>query len=98
MLSNLGYWSVAMADWIINNGRTIELVIMLIVIAFSFGLYLGITMSKCEDCKHFEQTTEKTGICDARSDNWFDIYVLKDDDAPCDKFEPYDDSWESVSK
>ena len=33
-----------MADWIINNGRTIELVIMLIVIAFSFGLYVGMDL------------------------------------------------------
>ena len=98
MLSDIGYWSTTMADWIINNGRTIELVIMLIVIAFSFGLYVGTTMSKCEDCKHFEQTTKDTGICDVKSDHWFDTYVLKDDDAPCDKFEPYDDSWESVSK
>ena len=86
-----------MADWIINNGRTIELVIMLIVIAFSFGLYLGMTM-KCEDCKHFEQTTKTSGICDVKSDHWFDTYVLAEDDAPCEKFEPYDDSWESVSK
>ena len=87
-----------MAGWIIVNGRTIELVIMLIVIAFSFGLYLGMTMSKCEDCKHFEQTTKTSGICDVKSDHWFDTYVLAKDDAPCEKFEPYDDSWESVSK
>ena len=87
-----------MAGWIIVNGRTIELVIMLIVIAFSFGLYVGTTMSKCEDCKHFEQTTKTSGICDVKSDHWFDTYVLADDDAPCEKFEPYDDSWESVSK
>lgn len=87
-----------MADWIIVNGRTIELVIMLIVIAFSFGLYVGTTMSKCEDCKHFEQTTKTSGICDVKSDHWFDTYVLAEDDAPCEKFEPYDDSWERVSK
>ena len=36
MLSNLGYWSFAMADWIILHGRTIEVIIMALVVAFSF--------------------------------------------------------------
>lgn len=88
-----------MADWIINNGRTIELVIMLIVIAFSFGLYLGTTM-KCEDCKYYKPINEHEGKCKSDTDRYygFDTTVVGDTKRECPSFKPKENSWESVSK
>lgn len=68
------------------------------VVSRDFGcVNLDGEMMKCEDCKHFEQVTQDSGVCSAKSDNWFDVFVPASDDSECDKFEPYD-SWDSVSK
>lgn len=91
-------WFMDILNYIFTHFREFEVITMALVVAFSVGLYVGAKMSLCADCKHFEQTTKESGICDVKSDNWFDTYVLANDDAPCEKFEPYEDSWESVSK
>ena len=59
----------------------------------------------CKGCKYFDADNHPTtssfmsraGHCDKRVADGYDEYPMPDCYA-CDKFEPKEDSWESVSK